>query len=275
MSVETNKQLVLSFFEKLSAGKINAALALLGDTATWWVAGRPDRFEWAGATAKEQFAEMLKAVAMPKGMRVTPKGITAEGDRVALEVETRSEMVGGKSDANVFHYLCEVRGGKLQTVREYFDTIQAKEVCWLHGVHALTAARPRVSLEQHDEPNMPMPTGDLQACGGREVRFGPFRLYIEQRVLLRGDKPVRLGSRAREILVLLVERAGDIVKKRELMGSVWPGTVVVEGTLRVHISALRRALGEGHLGIRYVENVTGHGYRFVAPLVFTALGLVV
>src|ERR1700674_1081427 len=97
---------------------------------------------------------------------------------------------------------------------------------------------------------------------GQVVTFEPFCLYPDARMLLRSDKPVQLGSRAREMLLLLVERAGEIVKKRELMARVWPDTIVEEGTLRVHIASLRKALGDG----RYVENVTGFGYRFIAPV---------
>jgi predicted ATPase len=111
-----------------------------------------------------------------------------------------------------------------------------------------------------------MLTSDLQTWGGQAVAFGPFRLYPEQRVLLRADKPLSLGSRAREILLVLVERAGEIVKKSELIARVWPDTIVEEGSLRVHIATLRKALRDGQGGMRYVENVTGHGYRFVAPL---------
>jgi DNA-binding winged helix-turn-helix (wHTH) protein len=109
-------------------------------------------------------------------------------------------------------------------------------------------------------------TPDLQPCGGRQIMFGPFRLYPDQRVLLRADTPVRLGGRALEILIALVEHAGKIVRKADLTARVWPDTFVEEGTLRVHIAKLRKALGDGQLGLRYVENVTGHGYRFVAPL---------
>src|SRR5882724_8452415 len=98
------------------------------------------------------------------------------------------------------------------------------------------------------------------------LQFGPFRLLPQPRMLLKGADPVRLGSRAREILLFLVERAGRIVKKGELIKRVWPDTVVEEGTLRVHIAALRKALGDGKGGMRYIENVTGHGYRFIAPL---------
>src|ERR1700754_1852223 len=102
------------------------------------------------------------------------------------------------------------------------------------------------------------------------VAFGPFVLNPTQRVLLRGDRPVRLGSRAREILICLVERAGTVVSKNELIRRVWPETVVEEGTLRVHIASLRKILGEGRAQTRYVENVTGHGYRFVATVTRSA-----
>jgi len=114
-----------------------------------------------------------------------------------------------------------------------------------------------------------MSTGDLQTSGGQAIAFGPFRVCPERRLVLRGDTPVRLGSRAREILFVLVQRPGEIVKKSELIERVWPDTFVEEGTLRVHIAALRKALGDGEEAVRYVENVTGHGYRFVAP--FTRL----
>jgi predicted ATPase len=75
-----------------------------------------------------------------------------------------------------------------------------------------------------------------------------------------------LGSRARQILTILLEHAGETVAKRDLMARVWPRAVVEEGTLRVHISALRRTLAEGDSGGHYIENVTGQGYRFVAPV---------
>ena len=90
MSAEANKNVVLSFFENFSAGKVDAALALMADTATWWVAGKPDKFVLAGTKTKTQFAELLQGIgtAMPKGLRVTPKGLTAEGDRVAAEAES-------------------------------------------------------------------------------------------------------------------------------------------------------------------------------------------
>jgi ketosteroid isomerase-like protein len=130
MSAEANKNVVLSFFENFSAGKVDAALALMADTATWWVAGKPDKFVLAGTKTKTQFAELLQGIgtAMPKGLRVTPKGLTAEGDRVAAEAESYGETATGKIYNNLYHFLFEVRDGQIQAVREYFDTMHAKEV---------------------------------------------------------------------------------------------------------------------------------------------------
>ncbi len=98
------------------------------------------------------------------------------------------------------------------------------------------------------------------------VSFGPFRLLPAQRLLLEADRPLRLGSRALAILVALVERAGELVSKDELIARVWPNTIVDEGSLRVHMAALRRTLGDGQPGKRYVATVPGRGYSFVAPL---------
>ncbi|MGJ7507790.1 ATP-binding protein [Variovorax sp. GT1P44] len=101
---------------------------------------------------------------------------------------------------------------------------------------------------------------------GSALHFGPFRLVRAQKLLLEGDKPLRLGSRAFDILTVLAERAGDVVSKDELIAHAWPDTVVEENSLRVHIAALRRALGDGQEGLRYITNVPGRGYCFVAPV---------
>ena len=130
MSAEANKKVVLSYFENFSAGKVDAVLALAADSATFWIAGKPDKFALAGTKSKAQFAELIKGVgaAMPKGLRLTPKGITAEGDRVAAEVQAYGETASGKIYDNRYHFLFEIREGKIQAVREYFDTMHAKEV---------------------------------------------------------------------------------------------------------------------------------------------------
>ncbi len=95
--------------------------------------------------------------------------------------------------------------------------------------------------------------------------FGPFRLMPMQRTLLDDGKPLRLGSRALDILVTLVENAGETVRKDELMARAWPDTTVDEASLRVHIAALRKTLGDGREGNRFIANVPGRGYIFVAP----------
>ena len=102
--------------------------------------------------------------------------------------------------------------------------------------------------------------------GEPEISFGPFRLVATQRLLLEGDKPVRLGSRAFDILTALVERAGEVVSKEQLIARVWPKTFVEEANLKIQVSALRRALGDEQGDNRYVVTVVGRGYNFVAPI---------
>ncbi len=93
-----------------------------------------------------------------------------------------------------------------------------------------------------------------------------FRLLVGRKLLSEGERRVRLGSRALDILIALVERAGEIVEKEELIGYVWPNTFVDEANLRVHVAALRKALGDGQEGARYIINTSGRGYSFVAPV---------
>src|ERR1700746_373751 len=102
------------------------------------------------------------------------------------------------------------------------------------------------------------------------ICFGPFRLSAAERVLEKGCVPVRLGSRALDILIALVERPAEVVTKKELFARVWPDLVVDECNLRYHVSALRKALGEERSGNRYVTNVAGRGYCFVAPISYAA-----
>jgi predicted ATPase/DNA-binding winged helix-turn-helix (wHTH) protein len=101
---------------------------------------------------------------------------------------------------------------------------------------------------------------------GRSVGFGPFHLFPTQQLLREGDVRVSLGSRAMEILIALVDRAGELVTKEELIARVWPNTFVDETNLRVNVALLRRALRDGQSGNRYIGTDPGRGYRFVAPI---------
>ncbi|VVP90884.1 hypothetical protein PS918_03222 [Pseudomonas fluorescens] len=97
------------------------------------------------------------------------------------------------------------------------------------------------------------------------VHFGPYRIYPGQRLVLEADQPLRLGRRAMDILLILLEHAGNVVSKQQLIARVWPDTVVEEINLRVHMAALRKALGDGQAGQRYIITVAQRGYSFVAP----------
>jgi DNA-binding winged helix-turn-helix (wHTH) protein len=112
----------------------------------------------------------------------------------------------------------------------------------------------------------PLKPSDPAGATTSEVLFGPFRLLLAQFLLLEGDKPVPLGSRALELLIVLLERPGELVSKQELMARVWPNIFVEPANLTVHISSLRRALRDGRDGNRFVINIPGRGYCFVAPV---------
>jgi predicted ATPase/DNA-binding winged helix-turn-helix (wHTH) protein len=97
-------------------------------------------------------------------------------------------------------------------------------------------------------------------------RFGRFELDEASRALTKDGRAVRLGSRAFDILVALLSRAGEIVSKDELIAAVWPNLHVEENNLRVHLTALRKALDEAQAEATCIANIPGRGYSFVAPV---------
>jgi predicted ATPase/DNA-binding winged helix-turn-helix (wHTH) protein len=107
---------------------------------------------------------------------------------------------------------------------------------------------------------------DVAAPHDREICFGPFCLWPAAHLLLEGDTPVHIGVRALDLLIVLVERAGEVVTKDELFARVWPGVIVDEGNLRTQVGLLRKILRDGEGSARYLMTVPGRGYRFVAPL---------
>lgn len=110
------------------------------------------------------------------------------------------------------------------------------------------------------------PADPAPATVSPEISFGPFCLRAEQRVLLEAGRPVRIGGRGLDLLVALVERAGELVTKQDLIARVWPNVSVCEDNLKTQIAVLRTALGDGRDGARYVVSIPGRGYCFVAPL---------
>jgi DNA-binding winged helix-turn-helix (wHTH) protein len=101
---------------------------------------------------------------------------------------------------------------------------------------------------------------------GTVLSFGPFELSIGNRLLTNGAKVVPLGARAMDLLIVLVEQANKVVDRRTLIERVWPKRGVEQVSLRVHISALRKALDQSDPGRRYIANVAGRGYSFVVPV---------
>lgn len=97
--------------------------------------------------------------------------------------------------------------------------------------------------------------------------FGPFELSRRERVLRRDGVALPLGSRALDILIYLAERPGEVIAKQELIDHVWPDVTVEEGSIRVHVAAIRKALGDGQFGNRYIANIKGRGYSFVGTMV--------
>src|ERR1700738_2417124 len=98
------------------------------------------------------------------------------------------------------------------------------------------------------------------------LSFGPFNLLVSERLLTKEGAPVELGARALDVLIVLMSAPNEIVSKKVLMSRVWPDVIVEEGSLRFHIASLRKALGDGKDGARYITTLAGRGYCFVAPV---------
>jgi DNA-binding winged helix-turn-helix (wHTH) protein len=121
---------------------------------------------------------------------------------------------------------------------------------------AQICANPMLSVEAMSGP----------AAYGK-LKFGPFELSIGERSLRREGVLLPLGSRALAILIYLAERPGELITRQELIDHVWSDVIVQEGSLRVHVAAIRKALGDGQHGNRYIANIKGQGYSFVGTVV--------
>lgn len=112
--------------------------------------------------------------------------------------------------------------------------------------------------------------GDPGAHVAKRLEFGPFVLFPERQSLMRNGVPVRLGTRALDLLTALIERPGELVSKHDLITRVWPTTHVDESNLKVTMTCLRKALAGEDGCDPYIATVIGRGYRFVAPIVVTS-----
>ncbi|MFC4004127.1 nuclear transport factor 2 family protein [Prauserella oleivorans] len=126
---ERNKELVASFMEVFSAGEVDKILSYLSDTATWWVAGNLEGI--SGTKNKKEFGEMLaglSALTVTGAIKLTPLAWTAEGDRVAVETESYSELKNGRVYNNLYHFVFEIRDGKIERIKEFLDTEHTRAV---------------------------------------------------------------------------------------------------------------------------------------------------
>ncbi|MBB5825843.1 nuclear transport factor 2 family protein [Micromonospora carbonacea] len=130
MGIDENKAIVQRYYDHVSRGERAEADALFADDATWWVAGIPEQFPIAGQRSLTEHQAMLReklAPRLPNGVRTTITGMTAEGDRVAVEMENFARTASGRIYNNRFHLLFEIRDGRIHAVREYLDTLHAED----------------------------------------------------------------------------------------------------------------------------------------------------
>lgn len=129
MGKAENKQLVLDFLGHYSAARYDAALDMLADDCEWWLPGHPDEFPAAGTadkdTVRKRLARNLKL--LPHGLEITVGAVTAEDDRVAVEAESKGVLSNGRLYHNRYHFLFVLREGRIRVVKEYLDTLHARE----------------------------------------------------------------------------------------------------------------------------------------------------
>ncbi len=120
---ERNKATITEFMQVFSSGDVDGILSRMTDDATWWVAGNIPGI--SGTKDKAGFKEMVSGIAESTttgAIRLTPHAFTAEGERVAVETESYTELKNGRVYNNLYHFLFTVRDGKISSVKEFLDT---------------------------------------------------------------------------------------------------------------------------------------------------------
>ena len=130
MSNESNKQIVKRLFAELAAGRLDGFFACLTPDASWQIIGKPDKFALAGKRTMTEMREFLSGVSgtLETPLVVTPVAFTCEGNRVAVEATSHADLKNGRAYRNEYHFLFEFRDGKIARVKEYLDTLHAKEI---------------------------------------------------------------------------------------------------------------------------------------------------
>jgi len=125
--LEANKAIARQFFERLSEGDVDGLVALYSDRCTCWVAGT---LPFSGTQPRDRLPELIRGVAsmFPEGLRFDVHSLTAEGDRVSAEAESFGRHVTGDVYNQFYHYLFVIRDGKIDEIKEYFDTVHAQDV---------------------------------------------------------------------------------------------------------------------------------------------------
>jgi predicted ATPase/DNA-binding winged helix-turn-helix (wHTH) protein len=118
----------------------------------------------------------------------------------------------------------------------------------------------------HTQQEDDIPAVGPSALRGKIASFGPFRLHPTKRLLEKNGIPLKLGSRALDILITLLEHAPEVVSNRDLIRRVWGQLVVDEVNLRFNVAALRKRLGDGDSSVSYVTNIPGRGYCFTGAV---------
>ena len=132
MTPEENKQVARELFARFNASDIPGVLALMTDDCTWLIPGKRERMRTAGLYPKERIAKLFHAMldGLCDGLKMTVKNAIAEGDQVAVEVESEGDLKNGRQYRQQYHFAMRFRDGKICAVREYLDTQHAYDV-WL------------------------------------------------------------------------------------------------------------------------------------------------
>jgi len=132
MTIERNKQIAAELFTRFSASDIPGVLALMTEDVTWQIPGKPELSPAAGTYNKERIGKLFRRMLsqLESGLKMTVLSTVAEGDKVAVEVESSGDLKNGRKYRQQYHVAITLRDGKIASVREYLDTQHAFEV-WM------------------------------------------------------------------------------------------------------------------------------------------------